>query len=176
MPVPICPRKDSEQGLILRWIKCQTAPSSHVRKINSRLGIFYNFAVTILRIVLETWRDLNFSERPSTNADVKNTRGVNDNTIIWSVRREMEQTLPERVQKKTRLGGKRLSTENWANYKILNLQTNSICTDLKMMWHLAFDGISWKNWEENNKAKSENGLDTLSFERPVYLSESVKSA
>ena len=39
MPVPICPRKDSEQGLILRGIKCQTAPSSHVRKRNSRLGI-----------------------------------------------------------------------------------------------------------------------------------------
>ena len=39
MPVPICRRKDSEQGLILRGIKCQTAPSSHVWKINSRLGI-----------------------------------------------------------------------------------------------------------------------------------------
>ena len=39
MPDPICPRKDSEQGLILRGIKCQTAPSSHMRKINSRLGI-----------------------------------------------------------------------------------------------------------------------------------------
>ena len=39
MPVPICPRKDSEQRLILRGIKCQTAPSSHVRKINSRLAI-----------------------------------------------------------------------------------------------------------------------------------------
>ena len=32
MPVPICPRKDSEQGLILQGIKCQTAPSSHVQK------------------------------------------------------------------------------------------------------------------------------------------------
>ena len=39
MSVPICPRKDSEQGIILRGIKCQTAPSSHVRKMNSRLGI-----------------------------------------------------------------------------------------------------------------------------------------
>ena len=39
MPIPICPRKDSEQELILRGIKCQTAPSSHVRKINSRHGI-----------------------------------------------------------------------------------------------------------------------------------------
>ena len=39
MPVPICLRKNSEQGLILRGIKCQTAPSSHEQKINSRLGI-----------------------------------------------------------------------------------------------------------------------------------------
>ena len=39
MPVPICSRKDSEQGLILWEIKCQTAPSSHVQKINSRDGI-----------------------------------------------------------------------------------------------------------------------------------------
>ena len=32
MPIPICPRKDSEQGLILRGTKCQSAPSSHVQK------------------------------------------------------------------------------------------------------------------------------------------------
>ena len=32
MPVPICPRKDSEQGLILQGIKCQAAPSSHEQK------------------------------------------------------------------------------------------------------------------------------------------------
>ena len=42
MPVPICPRKDSEQGLILQGIKCQSAPSSHVRKIKSRFGILVN--------------------------------------------------------------------------------------------------------------------------------------
>ena len=32
MPVHICPRKNSERGLILQGIKCQSAPSSHVRK------------------------------------------------------------------------------------------------------------------------------------------------
>ena len=42
MPVPTCPRKDSERGLILQGIKCQSAPSSHVRKIKSRFGILVN--------------------------------------------------------------------------------------------------------------------------------------
>ena len=42
MPVPTCPRKDSEQGLILQGIKCQSAPSSHVRKIKSCFGILVN--------------------------------------------------------------------------------------------------------------------------------------
>ena len=42
MPVPICPRKDSEQGLILQGIKCQSAPASHVRRIRSRFGILVN--------------------------------------------------------------------------------------------------------------------------------------
>ena len=32
MPVPICPRKDSEQGLIPQGIKCQAAPSSQMQK------------------------------------------------------------------------------------------------------------------------------------------------
>ena len=39
MPVPIYPRKDFEQGLILRGTKCQAAPSSHVQKTNPRLVI-----------------------------------------------------------------------------------------------------------------------------------------
>ena len=43
MPVPICPRKDFEQGLILRGIKCQTAPSWD----------FNNFAVTVY--IIEWW-------------------------------------------------------------------------------------------------------------------------
>ena len=43
MPVPICPRKDSERGLIQQGIKCQSAPSSHVRKIKSRFGILVNW-------------------------------------------------------------------------------------------------------------------------------------
>ena len=38
MPAIICPRKESEPGLILRGVKCQTAPSSHERKINSPFG------------------------------------------------------------------------------------------------------------------------------------------
>ena len=42
MPVPTCPRKDSEQGLILQGIKCQSAPSSHMRKIKSCFGILVN--------------------------------------------------------------------------------------------------------------------------------------
>ena len=42
MPVPIFPRKDSEQGLILQGIKCQSASASHVRRIKSRFGILVN--------------------------------------------------------------------------------------------------------------------------------------
>ena len=42
MPVPICLRKDSEQGLILQGIKCQSALASHVQRIRSRFGILVN--------------------------------------------------------------------------------------------------------------------------------------
>ena len=44
IPHIICPflyawEKNSERGLILEGIKCQPAPSSHVRKLKSRFGI-----------------------------------------------------------------------------------------------------------------------------------------
>ena len=49
MPVPTCPRKDSERGLILQGIKCQSAPSSHVRKIKFPFWDFSKFALTKVR-------------------------------------------------------------------------------------------------------------------------------
>ena len=58
MPVPICPRNDSEQGHILRGIKCPTAPSSHVRKNKFPSWDFNNFAVTVfssLTVASTSW-------------------------------------------------------------------------------------------------------------------------
>ena len=76
MPVPICPRKDSEQG-----IKCQTASSSHVRKINSRLGIL---------IILPSQKDaieLKVHEKTAKTA-IKQKLSVDLNPLddaIWGV-------------------------------------------------------------------------------------------
>ena len=36
------PEENSERGLILQGIKCQSAPSSHVQKVESRFGILVN--------------------------------------------------------------------------------------------------------------------------------------
>ena len=42
--------KNSERGLILEGIKCQVAPSSHVRKIKSRFGILVNLPSQLYKV------------------------------------------------------------------------------------------------------------------------------
>ena len=52
MPVPICLRKNSERGLILQGIKCQSAPASHVWRIKSHFGILINFPSQYIHVYI----------------------------------------------------------------------------------------------------------------------------